>query len=177
MPEAKTSPRRILAAERRNRALQLRIAGATYEQIARTPLSDEDPRPMYKDRKRAHEAVMVALKELAEDTAGKGAELKALELARLESMQVSLWPATRPTKRVTCDDCGHTMWREVDKDAVDRILRIMAQRSRYLGLDATKGENQDHNAGEDLISKLMDAIEHGVPDDDESTLLHGDNDS
>lgn len=171
MPESKTSPRRIQAAERRNRALQLRIAGATYEQIARTPFSEGDPRPLYKDRKRAHEAVMVALKELAQDTAGKGSELKALELARLESMQISLWPATRPSKQVTCDNCGHGLYRVPDHDAIDRVLKIMAQRSRYLGLDAVKGADQDHSEAESMIGALMAAIEHGVPDDDGSSLL------
>jgi hypothetical protein len=177
MPESRTSPRRIMAAEKRNRALQLRIAGATYEQIARTPISETDARPLYKDRKRAHEAVMVALKELAQDTAGKGAELKALELARLESMQISLWPATRPTKKVVCENCQHVMYRETDKEAIDRVLRIMERRSRYLGLDAQKGAEQDHSSGESMISALMDAIEAGVPEDDESTLLGGDADA
>lgn len=173
MAESKTSPRRVSAAERRNRALQLRLAGATFQQIADTKLEPGSDRTLYKNRQRAHEAVMVALTEQAKDTAGKGAELKALELARLDSMQVGLWPATRPTKRVTCDECGHTMWREVDKDAIDRVLKIMAQRSRYLGLDATRGENDGASVGESLIANLMTAIAEGVPDDDGTAFMTG----
>lgn len=144
MGEAKSSARRVSAKIRQDRALALRVAGATFEQIANTPLSADDPRPLYSSRQRAHEAVNKALRELAAEAEGKSKELRTLELQRLESMQVSLWPATRPTRAVKCEnpDCGWTLYREVDQGAVDRVLKIMERRSKYEGLDAAD-QNDD----------------------------------
>lgn len=140
--ESKTSARRVSAKIRQDRALALRIAGATFDQIARTPLGPDDPRTLYSSRQRAHEAVHKALKELKAESDGKTEELRALELARLESMQVSLWPSTRPSRHVTCEECGHTLFREVDQGAIDRVLKIMERRSKYQGLDASD-QNDD----------------------------------
>lgn len=174
MPEARTSPRRIAAAERRRRALQLKLAGATFEQIARTPTdaANGDHRPLYSSRQRAHEAVQKALKEIQAETRGSAEELRTLELARLESMQMALWPSTRPTKPVSqeCKGCGAevTMYREPDKEAVDRVIKIMERRAKYLGLDV-KGIEQDHGKAASMILSIMDALEEGVGEHDFET--------
>jgi hypothetical protein len=137
MGEARTSARRVTAKIKQDRALAMRIAGATYDQIARTPISEDDPRPLYSSRQRAHEAVSKALEALARESEGKTAELRALELARLESMQVALWPSTRPSRPVKCPECDYVLYREPDQGAVDRIVRIMERRSKYLKLDGS----------------------------------------
>jgi hypothetical protein len=164
MAEAKTSARRVDAAERRRKALQLRLAGASFDQIARTRTSETDQRPMYSSRKRAHEAVQTALKEIAEESRGSAEELRTLELARLEAMQMAVWPSTRPSKQVNCDNCGHVMWREPVLEAMDRVLKIMERRAKYLGLDV-KGIEQDHSKAASMITSILDALEEGVPDE------------
>lgn len=123
---------------KRLRAIQLRIGGATFEQIANTPIDPEngDNRPMYTSRQMAHKAVSDALRETARETAEAGAELAALELQRLDSMHVSLWPGARPSRAVTCTHCNATMWREPDLGAVGRLLEISKRRSALLGIDA-----------------------------------------
>lgn len=119
---------------------------------------------MYSSRKRAHEAVTAALKELREETRGSAEELRTLELARLESMQVALWPSTRPVKAVTeeCPNCQHqvVMYREPDKEAVDRVIKIMERRSRYLGLDA--GGKADETSGVDDARSMLAGVAKGL---------------
>jgi hypothetical protein len=163
MAEAKTSARRISAAERRRKALSLRLAGATFEQIARAPTSADNPAPLYSSRKRAHEAVNKALDEIASETRGTAEQLRTLELARLEAMQASLWPSTRPTKPVTVKcTCGRevTMHREPDHDAIDRVIKIMERRARYLGLDA--GGKADQTNETDEARSMLAGVAAGL---------------
>lgn len=142
--EPQTSPRRISAAQRRERAVELRLAGATFKQIAAAPASPDDPSPLYPGENghvRAHEAVMAAMRDQAKAIRDKTAELRQLELNRLDQMQVSLWPSTRPTRPVYCPErdrtgCVGVMYREVDHDAVRGVLQIMQRRTKYLRLDA-----------------------------------------
>lgn len=95
--------------QRWTQALELRRAGATYAQIAQTL--------GYANPSSAQKAVESALKEaLVEPAEG----VLQLELARLDAMLSTLWPKMR----------------EGDYGAVDRILRIMDRRARFLGLDA-----------------------------------------
>lgn len=107
--ERHASPRRIAAAEQRRRALELRKAGATYDQIAQ--------QVGYTNRGSAHRAVMAALKEI---TAEPAQEVRQLELERLDAMLLGLWPAAR----------------KGNQGAVDRVLRIMERRAKLLGLDS-----------------------------------------
>lgn len=172
MAEAKTSARRIDAAARRRKALQLRMAGANFQQIADTPTdpANGDMRPMYSSRQRAHEAVTTALKEIQKEIHGDAKELRTLELARLDSLLVALWPLTRPTRTISekCP-CGCeqvvTITREPDMDAVDRVLKIVQQRSKLLGLDM-KGAESDASSGVSLIMNLMGALGAAVGDSD-----------
>lgn len=107
--EDAASPRRIEAAEKRARALELRKAGATYDQIAR--------QVGFSERGAAYRAVQTALLEITQEPAQ---EVRQLELERLDAMLLGLWPAARKGK----------------EGAVDRVLRIMERRAKLLGLDA-----------------------------------------
>jgi len=158
--EQRASPRRIDAAERRRKALQLKLAGATYEQIARTPIEPGSTQTLYSSRKRAHEAVKKELDELAVETKDTAEQLRAMELARLESMQVALWPSTRPTKAVTCEGCGTTMWREPSLEAIDRVIKILERRAKYLGLDA--GGRADQTSGSDTTKSMLESAAKGL---------------
>jgi hypothetical protein len=106
--ESKTSPRRLEAHQKRARALELRKAGATFEQIAQ--------QVGYSGRSKAYEAVQKALRDVTIDDAE---EVLALELQRLDAMQMGLWGKARVG----------------DVQAVNALLRIMDRRAKYLGLD------------------------------------------
>lgn len=136
--EPKTSPRRVTAKQKRLRAVRLRMGGATYEQIAQAPCDPEngDMRPLYSSRQMAHKVVTEALREIAKETDGASVELRALEVQRLDSMHMSLWPGSQPTVRVRCPECDHTLWREPDQHAIGKLLEIQKRRAALLGLDA-----------------------------------------
>ena len=102
---------KLNAAERRQRAIELRKSGATLHQIAaQTGVSHEQAR---KDIERAFADL------LAEQNA-KTEELRAMELERLERMHLALWKQALE---------GH-------HGAIDRLLRIAERRAKLLGLDA-----------------------------------------
>jgi len=107
--------RQVRAHERHLQALELRKAGVTYEVIA-TQLG-------YANASGARKAVVSALKATLREPA---AELRELELARLDAMLLPLW---RPVQ------AG-------DEKAVDRALRIMERRARLLGLDRKTAEGE-----------------------------------
>lgn len=107
--ESPASPRRIQAAEKRRRALQMRKGGATYEQIA--------AQVGYASKATAYKAVRDELRALPADDAG---ELRTLERSRLDALLTAAW-----SKAMRGD-----LW------AVDRCLRIMERRAALEGLDA-----------------------------------------
>ena len=108
--ESKTSPRRIGAAFRQKQALQLRIVGATFEQIAE--------QLGYSSRAGAYLAVMAALRKVPEPEVET---LRKLNIERLNKARLATWTAFGKDK--------------VDK-AVSLELGIQDREARYLGLDA-----------------------------------------
>ena len=97
------------AAERRPKALDLRIAGARYRQIgAQLGVSYQT----------AYRDVQTALGELAPLQAGKAEKLRELELERCDKMQLGLWPKVR---------LG-------DEKAVRALVAVMDRRAKLLGL-------------------------------------------
>jgi hypothetical protein len=89
-------------------ALDMRLAGASYDEIAR--------QLGYADRSGAWRAVEGELRELRHE---KAREVISLELARLDLLMASAW---------TDALAG-------DRHALAAVLRIMERRARYLGLD------------------------------------------
>jgi Homeodomain-like domain len=98
---------RALAASRRARAIELRAAGLTYQQIA-AELG-------YANRGTVCRIVSDALNSQTVEAVD---ELRSLEVARLDTLQLALWPAAT----------------EGDVQAVSTITRIIMARSRLLGL-------------------------------------------
>lgn len=99
----------IEATERQRQVLELRKSGLGFQAIA--------DQLGYKDHSGAYRAFRTALRKTLQEPAD---ELRALEVDRLDTMLLGLWPkATR----------GDT-W------SVDRVLRIMERRAALLGLDA-----------------------------------------
>lgn len=112
--EPMDSERRRAALEKQRQALELRKSGIGYRQIAE--------QLGYKSPSSAHEAVETALKRTIQEPA---AEVRRLELERLDSLLIAMWPQAISTEGEAADP-----------RAVDRVLKIMARRAAYLGLDA-----------------------------------------
>lgn len=111
MSKNKTAPAKLRGMALEQEVLKLRLAGASFRAIARN--LECSVGAAYKACMRAIERQM---KEIGEDAD----TVLHLELQRLDSMLLGAWP-----KAVAGD-----------LSAVDRVLRIMERRARYLGLDA-----------------------------------------
>ena len=109
--QSPTAPKRANAAERRRKAVALRIAGATYEQIGRE---------LGITSQAAWKHVTVALADVRQKTAEDADILRVTELSRLDAAQASIWP------RVV----------QGDNQAIDRFLRISKRRGEITGIDA-----------------------------------------
>ena len=100
---------RLALRERQRRALELRLAGHTYQQIADALGS--------KSKCGAYKAVEGALREVTREPAEA---VRELELQRLDAMLAALWPQMQKS----------------DIQALAGCLRISERRCRLLGLDA-----------------------------------------
>jgi len=109
MSESKASVQTLRGRQREIACLELRMAGLTYRAIAAK---------LGISKSGAYHAVMRALRRLNEKSAEATAEVRTLEMQRLDDLLETLWPYRhKPTY-------------------VDRILRVMERRARLLGLDA-----------------------------------------
>lgn len=104
-----TGEKAIDATEKQRQALELRKAGATFEQIAK--------QLDYATHVGAMKAVKSALKKVLREPAE---ELRQMEVERLDALMLPLWKQAR----------------DGNQGAVDRILKIMERRAKLLGLDA-----------------------------------------
>ncbi len=102
------------AAEKRKKALDLRRAGWSFEDIA--------AEVGYANKGSAHRAVKQGIADITRESA---TELLELELSRLDDMFAGLYEAARGG----------------DNFSVDRALKIMDQRARLLGLYEKKPED------------------------------------
>ena len=133
----KGTERKITAAERRKKALEFRKAGMTYEQIAGQ---------LGVTTGAAHKSVMTALKEIREKQNEAAEDVLAIELERLDTMLIGILPAAR----------------KGNQGAIDRVLRIMDRRAKYLGLDAPA--KQDITSSGEPI-KMIEVIKHYPADE------------
>ena len=107
--ESKTSPRRLAAVEKGRQALELRIAGASFDQIA-TQVG-------YASKAGAYMAVKAALDRVP---APEVAEYRRLNLERLNRLRLH-------------NQAGIVSGR---KDAMNLEIDIQEREAKYLGLDA-----------------------------------------
>jgi len=126
--DSQSSKRRSQAAEREKAAFALRIAGATYAQIAeRLGVTTAG----------AHKIVKRVLERTRAETNEEAAELRRLEVERLDALLLTLWkPAT-----------------EGSLGAIDRVLKVMERRARLLGLDAPT--RQDITSGGETLKVVL----------------------
>lgn len=117
MAQRKTGAKALIAAQRRKDAVELRKAGATFEQIgAQLGIT----------RQAAFRTVNVALAKVNAEIIAEADTMRSLELERLDK----LW---------------QTMYKQAvtgNQGAVDRCLKISERRAKLLGMDAPiKQEN------------------------------------
>lgn len=129
--KTRTQPRLVAAAQRREKALQLRAQGYRYRQIAEAC--------GYNDTSAAWTAVKHALDELRERTADQADNYRALEDHRLDMLAAPLW--RRLTRTVTDPQTGDETT-EPNYRAIDRLIRIAERRARLWGLDETDRHRQ-----------------------------------
>lgn len=104
----KQTQREYDRAERKRNALELRLAGASYRDIAQA--LEVSPATALQDCKEA----------LADIPAQQADEMRTVELSRLDRLQRAVWP--RAVKG--------------DLQAVDRAIKIIDRRAKLFGLDA-----------------------------------------
>jgi hypothetical protein len=112
-----TSPRRLLAAEKQRQALELKIGGATLQQIA-AELG-------YADSSGAYRAIQAALKATLQPPAD---ELRRLQYERLERLY------TAAHKKAI----GEGTAGEPDLEAMDRAIKVLQRINALFGLETTK---------------------------------------
>lgn len=113
---------KIETSRRRNRVVQLRESGATWEAIATALMQNygEDRLPSGWDRRYAYKDFHRRLEKIQKESEEAVRNVREMELRRLDRMQRALW------ERAT----------NGDTDAIDRILRIQKRRAKLLGLDS-----------------------------------------
>ena len=135
-PDRKREEPRVL--ENRLRALKLRKAGGTYEQIAEL---------LGVGTTQAFRYVQHELDKLRDECPEVAADVRDLELQRLDDMLHGIWEAAIK---------GNTQ-------AIQKVLSIMERRARFLGLDAPEKRALTTPEGE--------AIEYDELTDRQLTLI------
>jgi len=107
---SRTSARALQARQREEQALELRLGGASYAQIAKA--LEMTPGGAYK-------AVERALSRHASETDEKAAELRRVEVARLDRLLLGVWPRAK----------------KGEERAARIALQISKRRSELLGID------------------------------------------
>jgi hypothetical protein len=142
---SKTSARRVEAEERRAKALALRKSGLTYRQIANAIGVTEG---------RAWQIVTGELARLAKQSAESADQIRTLELARLDQALTRVLPILNDATDDPPEHKGRSR-REMTLLAVDRLIKIMDRRAKYLGLDSAP-------EGDDLADRLLDRYEDAL---------------
>ncbi len=141
----KTSKRAVAAIENRDKAFQYRKLGYSYSRIAK--VLGVTPAAVYF-------MVRDKLQELNASLLENAKEVFSMELERLDSILI---PALRKAKKG-------------DMLALDRVLKIMDRRARYLGLDAPK-EYRVYDG--DKVAEELSALarEQGLGDNASISLI------
>jgi transcriptional regulator len=126
-----TAPRRALAAERRKRAVSLRIQGATYDEIGLV---------LGISHQNAHAHVKKALEIIRTETAESTEELRQIEIKRCESYL-----------KLIGEQIG-----KGDLLAIDRALRISKRLSEITGIDAPVKHDVDEKRDVTILVKYED---------------------
>lgn len=108
---SKTAPTTVKALANREKALQLRRSGLSFERIGAA---------IGVTRQAAHQMVKVSMEHARSQISASADELRAEEVSRLDGMLEAVW------KKAI----------KGDVQAIDRVLKIGERRAKLLGLDA-----------------------------------------
>lgn len=125
MTHNQTHAQRLESAETTGKVLDLRKGGASYSQIA----AEMTKNGHKLSRQRCHIIVQNALKELREKLSVEAADVRTLELERLDAMWLALYPKRKEPR------------------VADSLVRLMDRRAKLLGLDAPKRIEQTGRDG------------------------------
>lgn len=106
----KAKPSTVVTTEAEEKALELRRAGASYRQIAKT---------LGVSLAMAHKYVKRGMSRLIERCRDEAEQVLLLELDRLDQMLMGLWPAAS----------------KGNPQSVEKVLKIMERRAAMLGID------------------------------------------
>jgi hypothetical protein len=118
----RSSPARVKAAERQQRALEMRRDGRTCADIAK--------HLGYASEAGARKAIHAALDGVRSESGETVERMRRLEQIRLDELTMIL--------EIRIDDAGE----DFSLRDVDALLRIMDRRARLLGLDAPRGSGR-----------------------------------
>jgi len=130
MAEPKTNHRLVKARVRHAEALQLRIAGHTFSEIAQ--------KLGYADESGPYKAVLAALKRIE---VPRVEELRALEGSRLDTAQRAIWPKVQAG----------------DLKAINTFVKLSERRARLFGLDSARVNLHAHAIGGGFKIEYIDA--------------------
>lgn len=146
-------------AERRAKAVDMRMAGTSYKTIAEAL--------GYKTASAACQDVSRALEQAVADQTRSVEAYREEELQRLDLLLVEAWTILKRAHitvshgRIVKDDYDEPILDDGPTlQAIDRILKIQERRSKFLGLDApTKVEAITIDSIDDAIAKLTAELE------------------
>lgn len=138
--KSRTDPKSIAKAERRKKALQLRLTGASYPRISES---------LGISLATAFRDVDTAIKEIPKEEAD---ELRRIETESLTELETRLW------QRFVGHKLPDGSFIPGDTEAANKILRVKERRARMLGLDApTKLEAEISTPYSNLSDEELDA--------------------
>lgn len=151
---AASRAQRAKTADRRRKAIEMRLAGATLDVIV-DELGYSDRAAAHKDITRAMEANVAELGQSVE-------VLRETELQRLDILWADAWAVLKREHvtvshgRIIKDDSDEPILDDGPVlQAISTLLKIQERRAKYLGLDApTKVEAITIDAIDDAIAKL-----------------------
>ena len=148
--------RQLEISRRRQRSLEMAIAGATTRQIAQS-LSQQGENISHVQ---VAKDIKIALGELSDGNRNGADTLRALFNQRYERMIMRIWNTAmgRPAQR---NAQGEVTQGEVppDEDTMDRVVRIMAEMRRLNGLDVIPEVGTEENPMHMSIVELAKAYQ------------------
>jgi len=148
MPEA---PNELALTNRKEKVFAMRIAGFTYRQISHAMTATDDPVSHEMCRRYCGEAMQESYRALA----GDAEILRAQAHHRHEQIINRLWQRALPPKVSDAPDM----------EAVNTVLRTIAQDSRLLGYEYTPKNEVDLRVVSNAISVIMEYVVGAVPED------------
>ncbi len=152
MPRKNTAPIKVTTATRRAEVMRLRMAGLTYEEIGqRLGISNV---AAYQHVKRGLEVARTKLVEAADS-------VREQELRRLDRALVIVMAAMTPKQGASAGPDQLA--------AIDRLIKIMERRAKYLGLDAPSQFEHAAPGGRPLLAPVIMLPAEEDPDEPEAS--------